>query len=215
MARIRSIHPGFWTDEAVVSVSVTARLFFIGLWNQCDDKGVFEWKPVGLRMRIFPADLIDAQTLLKELIEADLIRGYQADGRHYGVVRNFAAYQRPKKPNSLYPLPEQFNLFSGLTSDGSPRVRNQGPEGGGSSKEGIPPTSVSPKKSRPKKAKPTPTNGGDHDDAQFRDGYTASAAADLRRITTDAEAGHARSGRAGVVHFPGRPDVHKRLAAGG
>jgi hypothetical protein len=125
MARIRSIHPGFWTDEAVVSVSRDARLFLIGIWNQCDDKGVFEWKPVGLLMRIFPADQMDVVGLLAELEKADLIRGFEEDGRKYGAVRNFVIFQRPKKPNDVYPLPEELKHFSGLTSDGSPAVRNQ------------------------------------------------------------------------------------------
>jgi hypothetical protein len=126
MPRIRSVHPGFWTDEAVVSVSRDARLFFIGLWNQCDDKGVFEWKPVSLRMRIFPADPINVVTLLNELERADLIRAYEVDDRRYGVVRNFARFQRPKRPNNIYPLQLNLRLFSGLAPDNSPPVRNKG-----------------------------------------------------------------------------------------
>jgi hypothetical protein len=125
MPRIRSIHPGFWTDEAVVSVSRDARLFFIGIWNQCDDKGVFEWKPVSLRMRVFPAEQIDVVLLLTELERADLIRAFEADGRRFGVVRNFVIFQRPKKPNDLYPLSPELWLYSGLGPDGSPPVRNR------------------------------------------------------------------------------------------
>lgn len=41
MSRIRSIHPGLWTDEAFVSLSPMARLFLMGLWNECDDMGSF------------------------------------------------------------------------------------------------------------------------------------------------------------------------------
>ena len=54
MARIRSVHPGLWTDEAFVSVSMTARLLAIGLWNQCDDQGAFEWKPIQTQDAPFP-----------------------------------------------------------------------------------------------------------------------------------------------------------------
>ena len=142
MARIRSIHPGFWTDELIVSVSPVARLLFIGIWNQCDDKGVFEWKPIVLRMRIFPADQFNVVRLLAELEDADLIRGFEANGRRYGAVRNFARFQRPKKPNDIYPLPENLHDFNGLASDGSPPVRNQWgkpmTEGKG---KGVPPSS--------------------------------------------------------------------------
>jgi len=52
LARIRSIHDGFFTDENLVSVSVFARLLFLGLGVQADDKGVFEWKPITLKMRM-------------------------------------------------------------------------------------------------------------------------------------------------------------------
>ena len=56
MARIRSLHPGQWTDEAFVAVSPLARLLALGLRNEADDEGVFPWKPVTLRMRLLPAD---------------------------------------------------------------------------------------------------------------------------------------------------------------
>ena len=39
MARIRSIKPEFWTDESNLSLSDSCALFFIGLWNFCDDEG--------------------------------------------------------------------------------------------------------------------------------------------------------------------------------
>jgi len=123
--RIRSIHPGFWTDEAVVSVSRDARLFFIGLWNQCDDRGIFEWKPVGLRLRIFPAEALNVVPLLQELEKVDLIRGYEVNGKRYGAVRNFVIFQRPKKPRNIHPFENSLRLFSGLTKEGSPPVRNQ------------------------------------------------------------------------------------------
>jgi hypothetical protein len=126
MPRIRSIHPGFWTDEAVVSVSRDARLLFIGLWNQCDDKGVFEWKPTGLRMRIYPADpSMNVVKLLAELEGADLIRSFEVTRRRYGAVRNFVIFQRPKRPNNVHPLPEIMWTFTGLASDGSLPVRNK------------------------------------------------------------------------------------------
>ena len=125
MPRIRSIHPGFWTDEAVVSVSRDARLLFIGLWNQCDDGGVFEWKPIGLRLRIFPAEPVSIVPLLHELERANLIRGFEIDGKRYGVVRNFVIFQRPKRPRNIHPLPISLRNFSGLASESSEPVGNQ------------------------------------------------------------------------------------------
>ena len=67
MARIRSIHPGLWTDEAFVSLTPYSRLLFMGIWTECDDMGSFEWSPLKLKMRLLPADNIDAGELLAEL----------------------------------------------------------------------------------------------------------------------------------------------------
>ena len=134
MPRIRSIHPGFWTDEDVVAISRDARLFFIGLWGQCDDKGAFEWKPRSLKMRLFPADDdIAIDTLLRTLVRADLVRSYTVEGRKFGVVRNFQKFQRPKKPNDLFPLPQELRDYvSGTGSEpvGKSRAEGVGVVGG-------------------------------------------------------------------------------------
>jgi hypothetical protein len=39
MARIRSIKPEFWKDGKIGRMSDSCALFFIGLWNFCDDEG--------------------------------------------------------------------------------------------------------------------------------------------------------------------------------
>jgi len=40
--RIRSIKPEFWTDGKNLNLSDSCSLFFIGLWNFCDDEGKIE-----------------------------------------------------------------------------------------------------------------------------------------------------------------------------
>jgi len=103
MARIRSIHPNQWTDEAFVSVSPYARLLAIGLRNEADDGGVFAWKPLTLKMRLLPADNVDIPQLLQELVEADIIRPYQVGSQNYGAIRNFLQFNRPKAPHETHP----------------------------------------------------------------------------------------------------------------
>lgn len=98
MARIRSIHPGLFTDEAFASLSMAARVLLLGIWTECDDQGVFEWKPVTLKMRIFSADNLDVVPLLAELVRADAIRQFHFEGKPHGAVRNFCKYQKPKTP---------------------------------------------------------------------------------------------------------------------
>ena len=107
MSRIRSVHPGLWSDERFVSVTAWARLLFVGLWNECDDQGSFEWSPLKLKMRIFPADSIDVAPLLMDLEAAGCVMRYEAGARPYGAIRNFCRWQRPKKPNTIYPQPSE------------------------------------------------------------------------------------------------------------
>lgn len=131
MPRIRSVHPGVWTDEAFVSVSPLARLLAIGLWNECDDGGGFEWKPIQLKMRLLPADNIDIDQLLSELVGNQLIRPYAVEGRSYGAVRNFGRFQRPKKPNRTHPMPDELRTFAateGISSEPLPHPPGTGGE---------------------------------------------------------------------------------------
>lgn len=130
MPRIRSVHPGLFTDEAFVSVSQAARLLWIGIWTEADDQGLFEWKPLVLKMRLFPVDNIEIGAVLEELTGADMVRRFTVDGRHYGAVRNFQRFQRPKKPNALFPMPAEFRTY---VSSSEPSSEPNDDEGGGSS----------------------------------------------------------------------------------
>lgn len=117
MARIRSVHPGFFSDEDWLSVSPLARLFAIGIWTECDDQGAFAWKPVQLKIRLMPADNVDIRELLAELEGAGLVRRYEHEGHQYGVVRNFVRYQKPKYPKATNFIPPDLRNFVGLTAD--------------------------------------------------------------------------------------------------
>ncbi len=118
MARIRSQHPGIFTDEAYMALSFAAREALRGLWAYADDHGVFEWKPVTLKARIFPADSVSFPALLTELEKAGFVRAYQAEGRSFGVVRNFVKYQRPRKPSYVHPLPVELYGYVGMPGSG-------------------------------------------------------------------------------------------------
>lgn len=115
MARIRSVHPGLFTDEAFVSLSSDAQIFLIGLWTEADDQGVFEWKPVSLRMRLRPAKDGAVDGLLEEIETVNIIRSFEFEGRKYGAIRNFRKYQRPKSPNSIHPVTDDIRNYVGLT----------------------------------------------------------------------------------------------------
>lgn len=107
MARIRSIHPGLTSDEAYMSMSMVAKAAWTPLWMQCDDHGIFEWKPIVLKALIFPADNVDFGDVLAELERLGCVRRIDINGRTHGVVRNFAKYQRPKNPSYRHFKPEE------------------------------------------------------------------------------------------------------------
>jgi hypothetical protein len=145
MARIRSIHPGIFTDEAFASLSMAARVLLLGIWTEADDHGVFEWKPVTLKMRIMPVDSVSIPELLAEIEAAGVIKAFSS-GKSYGLVRNFCRYQKPKKPNFVHPIPPEFYTYAGLNEDGSLPVTHrsgtgseksqQREEGGGKKEDG-------------------------------------------------------------------------------
>lgn len=99
MARIRSIKPDFWTDGDVVALSYAARLLFIGSWNfaLCDYGHVAD-DAVRLKMQVLPADDVDAQSLIDELVASGrMVRLVGSDGRTYLHVKRFTEHQRIEK----------------------------------------------------------------------------------------------------------------------
>ncbi len=134
MSRIRSVHPGLWTDERFASASPLARLLFIGIWTECDDQGSFEWSPIKLKMRLLPVDNADVAALLSELEADGMVMSYELEGRKLGAVRNFCRYQRPKKPNSTYPQSDEVRNYCGFQAPPVPQKGEKPPQmedGGG------------------------------------------------------------------------------------
>ena len=96
MARIRTIKPSFWTDSKIVKLSPLARLFYIGMWNFADcDNGHLEDDPAALKRLIMPDDDVDADSLLRELVEAGRVARIQTlSGRKYLHVIRLANHQK-------------------------------------------------------------------------------------------------------------------------
>jgi hypothetical protein len=127
MARIRSVHPGLFTDQAFVDCSVWARLLIIGLWTEADDNGIFEWKPRQLKMRVFPGDNVDVEPLLEEMEAADVVCRYQVDGKTYGAVRNFLKFQKPRKPHAWHPVNDEIRIYVGSGAASSDHEDGEAP----------------------------------------------------------------------------------------
>ena len=125
MSRIRSIHPGLFTDEAFMQATPNARLLLIGIWTEAWDDGVFEKKPLTLKAKIFPADNVDVSELLTELEGLGFFQTFKIAGKSFGAVRNFRKFQRPKKPNSSGLLPDEFRNYVALSHDDTELVEYQ------------------------------------------------------------------------------------------
>ncbi|BDH46429.1 hypothetical protein TUM12370_24730 [Salmonella enterica subsp. enterica serovar Choleraesuis] len=154
MARIRTVKPEFWTDEKVVECSIPARLMFIGLFNFANDRGCLERSPKRLKMQIFPADVIDCEPLIKELIAHGLLTEYSVSGNEYLHIKGFLRHQKINRPSvSKLPLPPELaekeekkeqtepqplneELVRFQTPLSEPSMRNQGGLTDGREKEG-------------------------------------------------------------------------------
>jgi hypothetical protein len=106
MARIRTIKPEIWTDEKFTECSVSARLLFIGLLNFADDNGNLVYSAKRFKMQILPADAIDCQPLIIDLITHGLLMDYSVSEINYLHIIGFTKHQVINRPSKTsIPLP--------------------------------------------------------------------------------------------------------------
>lgn len=119
--RIRTVKPGFWTDERMAALPHATRLLAIALLNVADDEGYFLANPALVRGAVFPFD--DDSTAVRrgldELSEIGFIRlGVDGDGRAVGHVANFLKHQKIDRPN-----PSRIRVTARFADDSSNRCR--------------------------------------------------------------------------------------------
>lgn len=99
MARIRTVKPELWSDPEFVECSSNARLLLVAGLNFASDYGVLADKPKQLKMQCFPADSVDIDELIDELIDHDFwVRCIAPDGSKVLVIRTFTKHQKVDKP---------------------------------------------------------------------------------------------------------------------
>lgn len=135
MARIRTIKPEFWTDDAITECSLSARLLFIGMWNFADDRGNIERSAKQMKMKIFPADTIEVEPLIMELIEHNLVIEYSVNSKKYLHIRTFTEHQKINRPseNGHPYYDDSRRTHGGLTEDSLPE--GKGREGNNKGKD--------------------------------------------------------------------------------
>lgn len=105
--KIRSIHPGFFNDRKLASLTYEARLLYAGLWCHSDDYGRGKYLPKAIEGAVFPHDPIDITSLLMSLERAGLIRVYEVRGEVFYEIPKWEDYQSPRyKAKQVIPPPE-------------------------------------------------------------------------------------------------------------
>jgi hypothetical protein len=152
MPRIRSIKPEFFTSLDVASLSIRARLTFIGLWTYVDDHGRGLDDSRLIKAAVWPLDTTATpnrvDSWLAEMAARNLIVRYEVDGRRYLHVSKWSDHQRVDhpSPSRMPPLPLASDSRSPREDPRSSRARAEQGTGKGTgnreqgtgSKEGIP-----------------------------------------------------------------------------
>lgn len=92
--------PEFWSDDKITECSLSARLLFIGTWNFADDAGNLERSAKQIKARVFPADQVDCEPLIQELITHGLLTEYSVSEKKYLHIQNFAKHQKINRPSA-------------------------------------------------------------------------------------------------------------------
>lgn len=137
MARKRLVSPEFFKHAELYDLEMQTGLpvakAYQGLWCQADRRGLFGWRPVDLRLEIFPygfgpmlngyihvtarchtcvSTVLGMADVMAEMLEALCAAGfiayYEVDGRAYGCIPRFASWQTfhpTEKANRHIPEP--------------------------------------------------------------------------------------------------------------
>ncbi len=78
----------------MISLSPFARLFYIGMWNFATcDRGHLPDDPLGLKLKILPADSVDANQLLDELMQAGRVARLEVGSESFLHIPTFERHQ--------------------------------------------------------------------------------------------------------------------------
>lgn len=107
------IHTEIWQSKQVASLSIEARLLYVGLISLGDDDGRLKGDAALLRAQIFPRDpnitVTQVEAWLKEITDAKLVVLYESEGEHYLAHPNWTKYQTlradRKKESNVPPPP--------------------------------------------------------------------------------------------------------------
>src|SRR5690242_12976023 len=96
MARMRYVKPEYWTDSKIIKLGPWARSLYIGSWNfAICEVGHLDDDAMALKLKVLPADPIDADEVLEEIVAAGrIVRKTLPDGRTYLVIPRLPNHQK-------------------------------------------------------------------------------------------------------------------------
>lgn len=106
MARLRTLKPGFFTNEVLAEIEPLGRLLFQGLWCLADREGRLEDRPRKIKAEVLPYDDCDVDRLLDDLAAHGFIRRYQVGEARYIAVLTFVKHQTPHVREAASTIPE-------------------------------------------------------------------------------------------------------------
>jgi hypothetical protein len=109
MARIRTVKPDFYKNEALSALPEAVHLLAGALLNYADDEGYFNANPMLVKAECFPLrePSVSVHEGLSELCRIGYLRlGTGQDGKRYGHVVKFSEHQRinRKTPSKISPM---------------------------------------------------------------------------------------------------------------
>jgi hypothetical protein len=118
--RSRNIKPGFFRNELLATLPMATRLLFIGLWQEADREGRFEYRPRRLQAEIFPYNPdVDIEAGVHQLARLGFLHIYKVENWDcpIGQIVNFKKHQTPHhtEKQSTLPACSNFTVSSPLT----------------------------------------------------------------------------------------------------
>jgi hypothetical protein len=109
MPRLRTLKPGFFTNDQLAELPAVGRLLFAGLWCVADREGRLYDRPKRIKAEVLPFDSCNVDRLLEQLAERGFIQRYEISGERCIQIVNFKKHQNPhvKEQASTIPSPAE------------------------------------------------------------------------------------------------------------
>lgn len=109
MARLRTLKPGFFTNDELGELPPLARILFAGLWCLADREGRLYDRPKRIKAEALPFDRCNVDQLLGLLAERGFILRYSVNGEACIQIVNFRKHQTPHihEQKSTVPAPDK------------------------------------------------------------------------------------------------------------